>query len=217
MTLSFGATLQPFSFCRPPEVEAVLADPRIRGLLLHCTNGEWQHGVSVVVLAPHQDVPRTLTGWAEIKALGVAGMAEAMVALQQPHPLSTHALQHAWIGFPNRGKRNSPIDLALCLVAGGTWIASTNANPYRLALDTVFTLLQDPTTTLDTLRPAVQALPLASIATFLDPPLQTAHERLAHAPIKAQALDALFDVLPHSLTRQALRPCKPLFLPPTRG
>lgn len=195
MPLCFGATLQPYAFHRPPEVEGVLVDPRIRGLVLHCPNGQWQNGVSVVVRPRPQDAPRTLTAWADIKALDVPGMAEAMAALQQPHPLEPHALQHAWNAFPNRGKRDSPIDLALCLLAGGTWIASANANPYRLALDTVFTLLQDPTTTLDALRPAVQALPLASIATLLEPPLQTAHERLAYAPIKAQALDAPFDVL----------------------
>jgi len=180
----------------PSAVARILQDGPVLALSLALGTHGWMPGVSVCVRGSSG---RAL--WLEcasnILALGVAGLPEAALLLQQPHPASRATLRRAWEkGVPSHA---SLADLRLTLHAAGAWLSAPTTKQAVVAT-------HPPAYPASPGLPAglLNGLALPAVALMLVPPAQTRHRQmatLAHLPALAHAV---LDCLPGSEWRPRL-------------
>jgi len=182
----------------------VLAHPTVIALRTTTHHQQWRAGVEICVQKPAGG-PHWIAHWRNILALPIPGLAEALLALQQPHPASAQAVAGAWAQGTGLHDAAHTQLLHLILSKHGAWVGiHAPSVDLKLCLHRALDHARSPSSTPESRHAALLNLPLAQIATVLTTPTASAHAAL-HARAQAHLRDAaIITTLPLGIMRPTL-------------
>lgn len=194
----------PLALALPPCVRTVLAHPAVIALRTTTHHQQWRAGVEICVQKPAGG-PHWIAHWRNILALPIPGLAEALLALQQPHPAAAQAVAAAWARGTGGHAAAYSQALHLSLSQHGAWVGIHQPDvDLKIRLHRALDHARSPNSSALSRRATLLALPLAQIATVLTAPAASAHAAV-RARADAHRLNAdILAALPLGIIRPTL-------------